>query len=249
MKIDKNTDTIQNIINEAHNSIHDLKTPLQAIILHTTSILDGDNNTLSDIIEDVEGIHEVANKLFIKIDQALNNVQFIYESSNLNMELENILKPIETAVNYVYPNVAQKNLEIINKVPADLEAIKIDVRKIESVFSNLLSNAVKHTPEHGKILIDCHIYNEKLQLIVADNGPGISVDDKEKIFEIFNTGKEKINEIESSGIGLYIAQNYVSMHKGTLDLNSPLDKEKFRKLNLSDERVGTGFYVTIPYSS
>ena len=45
MKIDKNTDTIQNIINEAHNSIHDLKTPLQAIILHTTSILDGDNNT------------------------------------------------------------------------------------------------------------------------------------------------------------------------------------------------------------
>ncbi|MGK2863610.1 MAG: ATP-binding protein [Chitinophagaceae bacterium] len=92
--------------------------------------------------------------------------------------------------------------------------------KLEQVFTNLISNAVKYTPHsNGNIMIGCIEYPEYYQFSIKDNGIGIDAEYHEKIFEIFQTLREK-NENESTGVGLAIVKKIIDEHHGIISLNS-----------------------------
>ena len=81
--------------------------------------------------------------------------------------------------------------------------------KIEQVFSNLISNSVKYSEKEGaKIVIGCKEYKDHYEFFVKDNGIGIDPEFHERIFEMFQTLRER-GEKESTGIGLsIIKKNY-----------------------------------------
>jgi signal transduction histidine kinase len=92
--------------------------------------------------------------------------------------------------------------------------------RLEQVFSNLLSNAVKHhTTTHGKIDIDCRDEGEFYEFSVADDGPGISSEYHKKIFDIFQTLKER-DAFESTGVGLAIVKKIIEDQHGTITVQS-----------------------------
>jgi len=94
--------------------------------------------------------------------------------------------------------------------------------KLEQVFANLISNAVKYSkPEKGFIKITGKKIKDYYEFSVKDNGIGIAIEYHQKIFEIFQTLREK-NEIESTGVGLAIVKKIIDEHRETINVKSEL---------------------------
>jgi len=92
-------------------------------------------------------------------------------------------------------------------------------QQMKTVFDNLLANAVKFTPDDGKIGIIMQRKGQMLRLIVADNGPGISEEDRAQIFLPFFKGQQKNRSVvKGSGLGLAISKEYIQNNGGTLRL-------------------------------
>ena len=96
--------------------------------------------------------------------------------------------------------------------------------KLEQVFTNLISNAVKFTPhKNAKISISYREVDDQYEFSVKDNGVGIDPDYHEKIFELFQTLREK-DEQESTGIGLALIKKILNDHRGTIHVISQTGK-------------------------
>ena len=92
--------------------------------------------------------------------------------------------------------------------------------KLEQVFVNLISNAVKYTmKEDGKIVINCKEFVDHYEFSVKDNGIGIDPEYHDRIFEIFQTLREK-DEKESTGIGLALIKRILDDQSCTIRVES-----------------------------
>ncbi|PWS26328.1 PAS domain-containing sensor histidine kinase [Pedobacter yonginense] len=111
--------------------------------------------------------------------------------------------------------------------------VPADESHIAQVLTNLLSNAIKYAPESGQV----HVYISKVsnyvKLSVTDSGIGISPEDQKKIFERFYRAGDIQQRFPGMGIGLYICEQIIKNHDGTLWVES--EKEK-----------GSTFSFTLP---
>jgi signal transduction histidine kinase len=97
-----------------------------------------------------------------------------------------------------------------------------DKDRVQQVLTNLLSNAVKYSPAQGVVRLEVHA-NENNQLLMAvyDQGPGISPEDKEMIFEKFQQATTaKTPLVKGTGLGLAIAKALVAEHNGEIGVRS-----------------------------
>lgn len=102
----------------------------------------------------------------------------------------------------------------------DLPELYGEKLKLEQVFTNLISNAAKYTPqENGAIIIKCKEYPGYYEFSIKDNGIGIDARYHKKIFELFQTLREK-NEKESTGIGLAIVKKILDERQEKIIVNS-----------------------------
>lgn len=101
---------------------------------------------------------------------------------------------------------------------------------LEEVFYNLLSNAIKYSPKGGKIDVDISLEENKWKVSVSDEGPGISDEDKLKIFERF---KRADSSVRGQGLGLAITRMALKSHG--------------EDINVSDNDAGQGstFWFTV----
>ena len=92
-----------------------------------------------------------------------------------------------------------------------------DAARLERVFDNLIDNAISFSPHGGKIGILFEHRDERLQVSVIDEGPGIAAEAREKVFERFHSLRPDEEDFGShSGLGLAIARTIVAAHDGTL---------------------------------
>lgn len=99
-----------------------------------------------------------------------------------------------------------------------------NVNEIEIILSNLISNAIKYNKEGGQVDINVEIEDNKLIIIVADNGIGISKDEAAKLFTEFARIKnEKTRFITGSGLGLYLVRKIANLYGGEVFVTSEPD--------------------------
>jgi two-component system sensor histidine kinase GlrK len=111
-----------------------------------------------------------------------------------------------------------------------------DTDKIRAIVDNLVSNAIKYSPRSGLVSIDLGIDRADAVLDVADQGPGVDVGDRPRIFESFYQGKPAPDgRIKGSGLGLAIARDYALAHGGRIEL-----------LDRADGKRGALFRVWLP---
>lgn len=89
-----------------------------------------------------------------------------------------------------------------------------DAERISQVATNLLRNAINHTPAGSRITLRCWYIGDEIQVEVADNGPGIALEDQKRIFEPFEQAGE--GEGKGSGLGLYICRGIMEAHHGSI---------------------------------
>ncbi len=99
-----------------------------------------------------------------------------------------------------------------------------DVARIERVVANLLSNAIKYSPRGGDVVVSVEVEeNEQGEwaiLRVRDHGIGIPTGDLSRVFQLYQRGSNVSGEIEGTGLGLAGAQQIVSQHGGSIEVES-----------------------------
>jgi signal transduction histidine kinase len=113
--------------------------------------------------------------------------------------------------------------------------IRADGRRVRQIVFNLVSNAVKFTPAAGRVEVSARLDDDRVEIAVADSGPGIAADELEAIFEEFTqaTGSK---QAEGTGLGLPLSRKLVELHGGRLWVEST-------------SGTGATFRFTLPVSS
>jgi signal transduction histidine kinase len=93
--------------------------------------------------------------------------------------------------------------------------IAADERRVRQIVFNLLSNAVKFTPTGGRVDVSARLEDGRVEVAVADTGPGIAAEDLGKIFEEFEQASDG-RQAEGTGLGLPLSRKLVELHGGNL---------------------------------
>lgn len=102
----------------------------------------------------------------------------------------------------------------------DLILAKMDARLIVQVLINLLDNAIKYTSSNSQIKIITEQDEKMVRISVADNGNGISDEQKERVFDMFYTGTNKIADCRRSiGLGLSLCKAIINAHGGEISIS------------------------------
>ena len=97
--------------------------------------------------------------------------------------------------------------------------VSADERRVRQVVFNLLSNAVKFTPVEGHVDVSAHLDDGRVEIAVADTGPGIAAEDVDTIFEEFEQASDGKQD-EGTGLGLPLSRKLVELHGGRLWVES-----------------------------
>ena len=111
--------------------------------------------------------------------------------------------------------------------------------RLGQVFRNLVDNAISFSPDGGTVLVTAKAVNGHVQAMIEDEGPGISEDDLERVFQRFYTERPPEHGFgKNSGLGLAIARQIVASHGGRVWAEN--------KYNSDGTRVGARFIVELP---
>jgi two-component system sensor histidine kinase GlrK len=208
---------------------HELKTPLANIREGTELLMDGAVGELQSAQREVAGIlRENGMKLQRLIENLLSFSAWQAKSVGLEVS-EFKLRPL---IKSVLEN--QQLTLVAQRVRLDVQVEDLtplaDRGKIRLILDNLLSNAIKFTPRGGTISIHARSEREQLVLDVMDSGPGIPVEERNRIFEAFYQGKTpQGGHVKGTGIGLSVVTEFVNAHGGSIEiLESPAGGAHFR---------------------
>ncbi|WP_353930009.1 histidine kinase [Okeanomitos corallinicola TIOX110] len=113
-----------------------------------------------------------------------------------------------------------KSQKVETDIPNDLPSVYADPERIRQVLVNLLDNAIKYTPNGGIISLSAlHRTTQKVQFSIGDNGPGIPLENRDRIFEN-HFRLERDESKDGYGIGLSLCQRIIRAHYGQIWVDS-----------------------------
>lgn len=197
---------------------HQLRTPLTVVKGYISMILEGNFGNVTPKLEDpLDKIYE-SNDRLIKLVENLLNISRI-ESGRLQFEAKKMhLEDLATSVvDELSSYAAKKKIKLTLKKPKKaLPAVKIDEEKIRQVVMNLIDNAIKYT-KNGGVTVEVKQAKDNIRFCVIDSGMGIDPKDQVNLFKKFHRGEGTVLvHTEGTGLGLYVARNMLSMHKGRI---------------------------------
>ena len=203
------------------NMSHQLKTPLANLSLH------------AEILGKSELSKEQKNEFFSKMQRQIEKLNWMVESLSKMVKLEQNLDDFEIK----NTKIRQTILEAVDTVYEKLEKkdIQLDMESFENrflyhnrkwtveVFVNLLENAIKYTEKGGFISIRVKSYELYTEIQISDNGRGIRQEELTDIFKRFYRSPE-VENMEGSGIGLYLCNLILEKEKGYITAISEYGK-------------------------
>lgn len=121
------------------------------------------------------------------------------------------------------PMADDKSIALTITLPEQaLPLCSADPNRIKQVISILLHNAISYTPEHGKVELSLSHNKNCFYISVADNGIGISDEDKKKIFDRFYRAEKSRSTKEHFGLGLSIAYEIINAHHGSISVTDAM---------------------------
>ncbi|HLW47279.1 MAG TPA: HAMP domain-containing sensor histidine kinase [bacterium] len=203
------------------NMSHELRTPLNAILGYTELILDDIYGEIPGKVRDaLERVQKSGRHLLGLINDVLDLSKI--EAGRLTLTLDDysmtdIVRNVSAAVEAL---VAEKRLHFTVAVPPDLPRGHGDERRLTQVLLNLVGNAIKFT-DAGEVAIRAAVRDGQFVVAVADTGPGIAEQDRQKIFEEFQQADDSNTRRRGgTGLGLSIAKRIVELHRGRLWVES-----------------------------
>ncbi len=216
------------------NVSHELRTPLSLIKSAAETLIDGAKDDPVVATRFLEIIDKHANRLTLLIDDLLLLARL--DSGRIEMRFQALgaHDAVQDALDDYGIVARARSVTLTNAVPRGL-TVRADPERLRQVLSNLIDNAIKYGRAEGHVTVGGRALSaERVELTVRDDGPGIPMEAKERVFERFyRVDKARSREQGGTGLGLAIVKNVMQAHGGEVRVESAPDE-------------GTTFFLTLP---
>lgn len=208
---------------------HDLQTPLTSVKASVTTLLDDPPSKIDDEESgtlDAEGRREMLEVINEETDRLNRFIEGLMELARIEageMHLRrrwgSIEEIIRTALERAAPLARDHKIQV--QIDDELPTVRVDDRAVAEVIYTLVDNATKYSPVGSNINVRANSTNDQtVQLIVEDEGPGVPLELRERVFDKFframRDGDSSTNQPSGTGMGLAIAKGIVEAHGGRI---------------------------------
>ncbi|MEK7560893.1 MAG: HAMP domain-containing sensor histidine kinase [Patescibacteria group bacterium] len=202
---------------------HQLRTPLTAI-KWIFGLLTDRGDKLGEFKEDVAAGYASTNRMIQLVNDLLDVARIEEGKFGYNFRDSDISDVVEKAMGQ-FRGLARKRRIRLDFVPPHAEPppLYIDPERLGIALANIISNAVVYTPEKGVVTVTMalHQHEKKMEISVRDTGIGVPESERHRIFSKFYRSPAAILlQPDGSGLGLFIAQNVIQRHGGTIEVDS-----------------------------
>lgn len=212
------------------NMSHDIRTPMSVIL--------GFTEMAQKHLDDKERVRDCLGKVMTSgkhLRSLINDILDMSRIENGKVTIErspvNIRLSSERFMEIMQPSAAEKQIELTEECNITHETIMADEVRVDRVIMNILSNAIKYTHQMGKVHYSIiETPSDKAgyagyDMIVSDNGIGMSPEFVEKIYESFSREKNSTTSgVEGTGLGMAITKQLVDMMGGTIHIDSKVNE-------------------------
>ncbi len=220
-----------------NNMTHEFKTPIATISLASDSItspmIAGDSAKVQRFANIIKQENQRMNK---QVEKVLQMALLDKKDVQLKFTKVDVHEVVKQAINNINLRVEKKGGKARAILNASNSFIEADMTHFSNVVNNLLDNAYKYTPETPEIIVRTENVGNGVNIIVKDNGIGMTNEDRRHIFDKFyrvHTGN--LHDVKGFGLGLSYVKAITSAHKGNISVKSELGK-------------GSEFTVFFPYA-
>jgi signal transduction histidine kinase len=209
---------------------HELRTPLTSIKVAGEMLLEEEEREAAEgnRVRLVRNIVKGASRLTSLVADLVNVSRDDEFQPRLELDETPLGDIVASAAAVIQPLVVAKGQNLEIRVATQDTDLLVDRLRFEQVLINLLSNAQRYTPAGGLIEVSSRIANGEVIVAVTDSGPGVALEDRERIFEPFYRGDRS-----GLGLGLAIAKSLVELHNGRIWVES-------------SDHGGSSFCVALP---
>jgi predicted ATPase/signal transduction histidine kinase/GAF domain-containing protein len=214
---------------------HELRTPLNAILGMSEALQEeifGSINARQ--LNAVSTIEQSGEHLLSLINDILDVSKIAAGKLELNITQVSLSELCKSSLMLVRQQASNKQIQIETHLPAELEPISIDERRMRQVLINLLNNAVKFTPTGGTVTLAVRIEPIEISaqtagyalcFAISDTGIGIASADLTKLFQPFIQIDSSLSrKYEGTGLGLVLVKQIVELHGGDVTINSEVGR-------------------------
>jgi len=218
------------------NVSHELRTPLSIIKGYVETLLEEPRPDPATADTFLQTIQRHSARLEALIGDLLTISSLESQQRRLTVTTGSLRAIAEAACDELAPQATAKQTQLDIEFPADFPTVSCDPGRLHQVFVNFLDNAIKYTAPGSRITVTGADIGQELQVCVADNGPGISPEHLDRVFERFyRVDKSRSRDVGGTGLGLSIVKHIIHAHHGRVWAESEL-------------RKGSRFYFTLPKS-
>lgn len=203
------------------NISHEFRTPLTLIMTPLNTLIQQSENPLKDKLR---SIYRNANSMLDLINQLLDFRKLEMGGEKLRLNNANFIEFVKYVYSSFKETTVNRNIDFIIESECSELYMYFDKSKMQKILNNLYSNALKFTPDRGFISTNIRLVQqdgrEFVSVDIADTGCGIDEKDLEFIFHRFYQSDSENLAGASSGIGLHLVKEYVSLHEGKISVNS-----------------------------
>ena len=222
--LNKMLDKIETLIKQekqfTSDASHELRTPISVILAQGEYLLDiakdeKEKELAQTIVDKSKQVSKLVSRLLLlaRIDQ--NRQRFNKEKVDLGVI-------IDVAVDSMKELAAQKEILLFSNVPEGT-IVDADESLLLSAITNLISNGIKYGKESGYVSVSASKNGDKTEIVVADNGVGISKEHIDKIWtRFYRIDDVRNDEYGSSGLGLSMVKSIIELHGGEITVKSTL---------------------------
>ena len=200
---------------------HEVRAPIAAITAAISGLMSAatpldqqlEQQLLRTAESETKRLHRLMNNL-------LNVTRLQVGMSRVNLEPCDLSDVVGAALEELGASTGKSNISI--DIPPDLPMVPMDFGLITQVLLNLFSNAIKFSPPAQLIQMRSRIVKDKLEVTVADKGPGIPEKELGRVFEKFHRLAES-KSVDGLGLGLSICKEFIEAHRGRIRLENNAD--------------------------
>lgn len=218
-----------------NNMTHEFKTPISTIAISTEVLKNPDIVNHPERLLNYTTIIERENsRLKQQVERVLQMARLDKEEIGLKKETVDVHQIIQDAIKNTSHAIEETGGQISVEFNASKSFVEADRLHLTNVFQNLFDNAIKYCKNVPGVEVISQNVNGSVQIIVRDNGIGISSENQKRVFQKFyRVPTGNVHDVKGFGLGLSYVKTIVEAHKGNIRLESQLD-------------MGCAFTVTLP---
>ncbi|WP_312110783.1 ATP-binding protein [Brevibacillus reuszeri] len=203
------------------NTSHELKTPLNAIVSITDTLIKGVEGPVTEKqAYNLAVVLESGRRLTYLVNELLDYSKMKYGDISLYKSKIDLKAAVDSVIGIHLFLLGGKQITLVNKIAEDAPHVFADGNRLIQILHNLLDNAIKFT-EKGSVEISAVSVREMIEVRVADTGIGIGREMQERIFYAFEQEDASVTKnYGGTGLGLSITKKLVELHGGEIRVES-----------------------------